>query len=176
MKSQLAILVMGVLAANAILLPPAIAQTEGKIYCGQAYDPIDRVNVPATLMSIPDRKAPLKLIVWKSEYFGKEYTPKQRCAIVSPKFQAAHTSGKLQYLITGKHRKSGQPLVCAAKTENEPCRGGSNVLFELKPYGNNEAVLPGLIGTLSGEIGPDITQNSAGDEIADLRSFLTSKD
>ena len=56
MKNQLAALVIGILATQAVFLAPTNAQTEGKFYCGQAYDTIGRKNIPATLMSSPRRE------------------------------------------------------------------------------------------------------------------------
>ena len=94
MKTQLAILGMGIMAVQAIFLAPATAQVEGKFYCGQAYDPIGKTNIPATLMSSPRRDKAIVVILWKSEYFGKEFSPNQRCQKVSPKFQAAYVGGE----------------------------------------------------------------------------------
>jgi Circadian oscillating protein COP23 len=176
MKTQLAILGMGIMAVQAIFLAPAIAQVEGKFYCGQAYDPIGKMNIPATLMSSPRRSKPIVVILWKSEYFGKEYSPKQRCAKVSPKFQAAYTTGKLEYLKVGTEGK--QSIVCAVRTENEPCNK-AGMLFTLKSFGNSSNELAALMGNIQGgEAGPDIYQRSSipsnSNGIVNMQSFLNS--
>jgi hypothetical protein len=176
MKNQLAILAMGVLAANAVFLAPAQAQTEGKFYCSQAYDPLTKTNMPATVMSSPNRVKPLVVVLWKSEYFGKDFSPQRRCAIVSPKFQAALVSGSLEYLKVGKERNTRQDIVCAVKTANARCDRESEMLFALKPYGNNNYALKTLMANIEGgQAGPIIYQGSGGEEVADLRTLLKSR-
>jgi Circadian oscillating protein COP23 len=176
MQNQLAIFAMGILATQAVFLAPATAQTEGKFYCGQAYDAIGRMNVPATLMSSPRRAKPIVVILWKSEYFGKEFSPKQRCQKVSPKFQSAYVGGNFEYLKVGKDGK--QSIVCAVRTENEPCTK-PGMLFTLKPYGDTQSQLNALMGNIEGgEAGPDIYQSSGNRRdragIVNIREFLNS--
>lgn len=176
MKTQLAILGMGIMAVQAIFLAPATAQIEGKFYCGQAYDPIGKTNIPATLMSSPRRAKPIVVILWKSEYFGKDHTPKQRCAEVSPKFQAAYATGKLEYLKVGTNGK--QSIVCAVRTEDEPCNK-TGMLFTLKSFGNSSNELAALMGNIEGgEAGPDIYQSSStpskNDGVVNMQSFFNS--
>lgn len=173
MKNQLAALVIGILATQPVFLAPTTAQTEGKFYCGQAYDIIGRKNVPATLMSNPNREKPIVVILWKSEYFGKEFNPNQRCQIVSPKFQAAYVGGNFEYLKVGYERKD--PIVCAVKTENEPCTK-AGMLFTLKPFGDTQSQLNALMGNIEGgEAGPDIYQSGrrkGRKGIVNIRKFL----
>jgi hypothetical protein len=59
--------------------------------------------------------------------------------------------GESNYLATGKDRKTGQPVVCALKSESEQCTGGSNLLFTLKPYSSSKLVLKQLTGIVTGE-------------------------
>ena len=154
MKYQLAVLVIGLLATQAVSSAPTVAQTEGKFYCGQSYDTISRKNIPATLMSNPNRVKPIVVILWKSEYFGKEFNPSQRCQRVSPKFQAAYVGGYFEYLKVGYERKL--PIVCAVRTEQEPCTK-AGMLFTLKPSRNTQSQLDALMGNIeSGEAGAGI--------------------
>ena len=176
MKNQLAALAMGILATQAVFPAPTTAQTEGKFYCGQAYDTIGRKNIPATLMSSPNREKPIVVILWKSEYFGKEFNPNQRCQKVSPKFQAAYVGGNFEYLKIGSERKL--PIVCAVKTENEPCTS-AGMLFTLKPFGNTQSQLNALMGNIEGgEAGPDIYQSSStpirNNGVVNMQGFLNS--
>lgn len=147
MKHQLAVLVMSLLATQTIFSAPTTAQTEGRFYCGQTYDTIGKKNIPATLMFNPNREKPIVVIRWKSEYFGKEFSPNQRCRKVSPKFQAAYVGGNFEYLKVGYERKL--PIVCAVKTENEPCTN-AGMLFTLKPFGNTQVQLDALMGNIEG--------------------------
>jgi Circadian oscillating protein COP23 len=179
MKNQLAILAIGVLAANAVFLAPAQAQTEGKFYCGKAYDSIGKTNVPATVLSSPYRTKPITMILWKSDYFGDNFTPQQRCAIVSPKFQAANKAGNLEFLKIGNDGK--QPIVCGVRTENQRCTK-AGMLFTLKPFGNPQAELNALMeGDASSGIyqsaeseSKKVVVNSEG--TVNIRQFINSAD
>jgi len=127
-------------------------------------------------MASPRRAKPIVVILWKSDYFGKDYTPKQRCAKVSPKFQAAYTTGKLEYLKVGTDGK--QSIVCAVRTEDEPCNK-TGMLFTLKPFRDSSNVLATLMGNIEGgEAGPDIYQSSSipskSDGVVNMPNFLNS--
>ena len=179
MKHQLTILVTsGLLAASAVFLPPAPAQeaTEpsANFYCGQSYDPTSKTNVPTTLVAISGRSEPLALITWKSEYFA-EYTPQVRCDKISPKFQAAYTGGKMNYLVTGTHRKTGQAIICGIGVDTETCENDTNLLFTLKPYSNGKLVLGQLMGILTGDSNNPIYQSSGGTEKIDMRALLKAR-
>jgi hypothetical protein len=177
MKNQLAILAMSALAANTVFLAPTQAQTEGKFYCGKAYDPIGKTNVPATLMSSPRRAKPLLVVLWKSNYFGDNFTPQQRCTIVSPKFQAAYAAGNFEFLKVGYDRKL--PIVCAVKTQSDRCTK-AGMLFTLKPFGNTQAQLNALMGNIEGGAAFDdnifqSTQSQSETEgVVNIREFLNS--
>jgi Circadian oscillating protein COP23 len=173
MNKQIAILATGLLAATAVILPPVIAQTEPTFYCGSSYDTTSKRNVPTTLIAMPGRENPLALIRWKSEYFPKN-TPKERCGKVSKKFQVAYTAGKLNFLAAGKDRKTGQPVVCALKSESEQCTGGSNLLFTLKPYGSSQLVLKQLTGIVTGEGNNPLYQSSEEGEVINMQILLKS--
>jgi Circadian oscillating protein COP23 len=177
MKNQLAILAMGVLVANAVFLAPAQAQTEGKFYCGQVYDPIGKTTAPATVMSSPRRAKPIVVIVWKSEYFGGKFSPQNRCEIVSPKFQAAYAAGNLGFFKAGSDGKN--PIACAVRTENERCTK-AGMLFTLKSFGNTQGQLNALMGNIEGgaafdnNIYQSATSPSESEGVVNIREFLNS--
>jgi Circadian oscillating protein COP23 len=174
MNKQITILLAaGLLAATAVILPPVTAQTKATFYCGSTYDPTSKTNVPTTLIAMPGRENPFGLIRWKSEYFLKN-TAKERCGTVSKKFQAAYTAGKLNFLATGKDRKTGQPVVCALKSESEQCTGGSNILFTLKPYSSSKLVLKQLTGIVTGEGNDPLYQSSADGEVINMQVLFQS--
>ena len=160
MNKQLTILMTGLLAAHTIVLAPAQAQTqtEIKFYCGKSYDPVGRKNIPTTLVSIPNREKPLAVIAWKSEYFP-EHAPQQRCDIVSPKFQAAYTAGRLEYLVVSTDKGAKSQIVCGVANQNESCDSKTNMLFTLKPYNDSESVLKSLVGNIIGEAGGPVLQS-----------------
>lgn len=179
MKKQLTILVTGILAAHAVVLAPALAQEqdqiEGKFYCGKSYDPLSKKNIPTTLLSSSNREKPLAVIIWKSERFP-EYAPQKRCDLVSPKFQAAYTAGKLEYLVTGKHKKTKDRIVCGVSDKDESCNSNVNLLFTLKPHTDSTSVLKDLVGNIqNGEAGPNLYQSSGDREVVNLRALIKAR-
>jgi Circadian oscillating protein COP23 len=153
MNKQLTILVTGLLAAQAVMLVPARSQeqeqtpSEVKFYCGTSYDRVGRKDVPTTLASIPNREKPSAVIIWKSEYFGKEYTPQKRCDLVSPKFQAAYMAGKLEHLVTGTIKGTKEQIVCGVANLDESCNSKASMLFTLKPFSNDTSALKYLVSS-----------------------------
>jgi Circadian oscillating protein COP23 len=175
MNKQLAILLASsLLATNAVTLAPVKAEAGANFYCGQSYDVTSKTNVPTTLVNIPGREEPIALIRWKSEYFAK-WTPQERCAIISPKFQTAYTTGQLNYLAVGKSRKTGQGMLCALATAEESCENDANMLFTLKPYSDSKLVLSQLTGIVMGESNNPLYQSSGGKQVVDMRVLLKAK-
>ncbi len=164
----------GLFAATAVTIAPVKAQTGATFYCGASYDPTSKTNIPTTLIAVSGREEPLALIRWKSEYFPK-FTPKERCATISKKFQAAYKAGKLNFLSTGKHKKTGQGIVCALTNSEESCDGSSNMLFTLKPYSSGKLVLSQLTGIVTGESNNPLYQSSGDREVVDMQILLKSK-
>jgi hypothetical protein len=100
------------------VVPVRANTTNGKFYCGRSK------NVPTTMAKTS--RGPVPVIHWVST-IGEDYTPENRCKIVSGKFQQFYTDGTLNYLTTGTVNQ--QPVICAAQSNNGPCTG---VLFTLK--------------------------------------------
>ncbi len=73
------------------------------------------------------------MIVWKSDSFGPEFPPKERCQQVSERFTSAvkENGGTLRNLLLTSGRVNGQTVVCFVNTA-ETCNN-TNVLFSLKP-------------------------------------------
>jgi hypothetical protein len=101
-------------------LSAAIAEpTSPKFYCGK----LD--NTPTTMAKT--RRGPVPIISWKFPGFGENYTPEDRCQIVSAKFQAYYEDDSINYLRAAYLNK--QPVICAAKRKGDPACA---VLFTLK--------------------------------------------
>ncbi len=79
----------------------------------------------------PRRTGPM--IVWKSDAFGPEFPPKERCQQVSARFTSAvkDNGGTLRNLLLTSGQVNGQTVVCFVNTA-ESCNN-RNVLFSLKP-------------------------------------------
>jgi Circadian oscillating protein COP23 len=180
MNKQLAFwLVGGLLLVNELTLKPVVAQFQQQsqqvgFYCGQSYDPLSRSNLPTTLVAVPGRSQPLALIRWKSEYFSG-FSPQKRCAVVTPKFQAAYGAGKLRYLSTGKHERTGQGIICGLANRDDVCEKDADLLFTLKPYVSSETALMQLVGILTGSSNDPIHQSSNEQVVVDLQGILPLK-
>ncbi len=72
---------------------------------------------PTTIARTPQADVPL--IVWKTNQFGPEYSPQQRCQIVSAKFQDFYSRGILKYLTTGRENRLN--VICAAQSQDSSC-------------------------------------------------------
>ncbi|WP_299414994.1 COP23 domain-containing protein [Acaryochloris sp. IP29b_bin.148] len=47
-------------------------------------------------------RGPIKIIVWKSDYFGSQWNPARRCDVVTQRFQSLSDAKQLKYVSTGK--------------------------------------------------------------------------
>ena len=85
-------------------------------YCGEIEDEASGETIPATIAYVPQRKASVSVIGWKTHV--PDWDAQRRCETVSHKFQAFHEDGRLDYLITGE--KKGYNIICAAVEEGRP--------------------------------------------------------
>jgi hypothetical protein len=141
--------------------------SERRFYCGQAQDPTSKKMLPATLMETQGESESQVIVIWKSEFF-KEFSPQQRCQIVSPKFQAAYTAGR-GYLISGVSERQG--IVCLVANENDECNK-STMIFTLKSYQDANKVIEDLALSASGQSNRPDTQKGSRQKIvkiSDLR-------
>lgn len=118
--------------------PPVSSTT---FLCGQSG------NRPATLVQVSGRTLQSPLIVWQTNYFGSEYTPEQRCQIVSSRLSqaVAQNGGRLSNLRLAHGTVNSQTVICY--TNGRSSCDANNMLFTLKPENasNPQAVLSGLL-------------------------------
>jgi hypothetical protein len=129
------------------IVPVRANTTEGKFYCGRSK------NTPATMAKTS--RGPVPVIRWVST-IGEDYTPENRCKIVSGKFQQFYTDGTLNYLTTGTVNQL--PVICAAQSENGPCTG---VLFTLKPNSDPGQTLKRLLSIRNRAPGAVLNESDA---------------
>lgn len=107
------------------------------------------------------------LITWNTNYFGPQYTPEQRCQIVSNKLQNVATAngGTLKGLNLRSGPVNGQVVICALTGSQIQC-DASNMLFTLKPENARQpgAVIQQIItfsqtgsGTINEDSGEEVT-------------------
>jgi hypothetical protein len=136
-------------------------------YCGEISGE-DGEKIPTTIAYVPQRKADIAVIAWKSDYIP-QWDAQKRCDTVSPKFQAFYEDGRLNYLATGENQ--GYPIICAATEVGQPCQG-ENQLFQVKASDNPNAVLEGLTGIIEGESSEPIYQSSGEQAYVSMQKLL----
>lgn len=125
-------------------------------YCGKILDEQTEEYIPATVAYVPQRKASVPIIGWKT--YIPDWDAQRRCDTVSPKFQAFYEDGRLNYLTTGQ--KKGLDIICAATEPGTPCQD-SDQLFQVKASSDPEAVLKAMIGIIEGNASDVIFQSSS---------------
>ncbi|MBO3457155.1 COP23 domain-containing protein [Aetokthonos hydrillicola Thurmond2011] len=111
-----------ILAASGIALSSMIiisqrsnAQTPTNSYfCGKSKD-----GVPTTFARTPAGDK-IQIIRWEKKRIVGNYTPEDRCNIVSHNFQKASQDDVLNYITTGRS-PNGYPVLCAAERYGEAC-------------------------------------------------------
>lgn len=128
-------------------------------YCGEFIDETSGEAVPATMAYVPQRKASVSVIGWKTHI--PAWDAQTRCEAVSPQFQTFYEDGRLNYLTTGVN--NGYNIICAAVEEGRACKP-EDQLFQVKASSDPEAVLKDLTGIIEGTASKPIYQSS-GDKI-----------
>jgi Circadian oscillating protein COP23 len=164
--------VLSCLASSFTLAPSATSAPQNlvvRFYCGQSFDPNSNKIIPTTLIATSARREPVAFIQWKSKSFGK-YTPKSRCAIVSPKLQQAWEAKRLRYLTAGTSPQTGQGIICGSSTKTQ-CNN-SNMLFTLNSGADASEVIARIREIQSGKTSNPIAQSS-GDNSVDMQELVT---
>ena len=115
------ILTTGAIAT--LMVPPAVSQPESKqiqFFCGKGYHSEIGQEVPTTFavdsQNPEERKT--AVIRWVVDW-NREWTPKKRCEVVSPRFQQAYEQGDLNYLSWGW--MNNQMVICGTSNFGGPC-------------------------------------------------------
>ena len=126
---------------------PAQAQSVN-FFCGS-----DGVT-PVTYATTARGNVPI--VRWQSQHFSSSgYTPEQRCAEVSGRFQTYYNNSTLNFITTGI--MNSQPVVCVSSANGGGCDG---LLFTLRPTDNASQVVQQLFDIRAGAAGP-INQSAA---------------
>jgi hypothetical protein len=80
---------------------------------------------------------PIPLIIWtaaSSKYFGKKFTPQDRCQIVTPKLNqaVAESGGRLKDVVLMTGRINKNTVICVVSAKDTGC-SDRNTLFTLNP-------------------------------------------
>lgn len=139
---------------------PAQAQTVN-FFCGS-----DGVN-PVTYATTARGNVPI--VRWQSQHFSSSgYTPQQRCAEVSGRFQTYYNNSTLNFITTGI--MNSQSVVCVSSANGGGCDG---LLFTLRPTDNASQVVQQLFDIRAGAAGP--INQSASRPYVDVEQLLNER-
>lgn len=165
----------GCIAVNLVWLPifaqPSTAEIQVKqsnntnsvsdgvnFYCGTISDTETGSDIPTTLAYVPQRRANIPIVAWKSNDLAA-WSPKKRCQQVSAKFQTFYQDGRLNYLADGE--SAGYSIICALIDQQQEC-SGENQLFQLRTGSNAEDVIAGLKAILKGNVKDTVIYQNSG--------------
>lgn len=119
-------------------------------------------GVPVTYARTPRGKIPM--IRWVDNSFGGRWTPQQRCADVSQRFQRNYDNGTLKFITTGTLK--GNRVVCAATSFDDACTE-KTLLFTLKRgtnANNANRIVANLLDSRGLAAGKVVNQSGCKDE------------
>jgi Circadian oscillating protein COP23 len=119
-KSSIIAAITLFITSSCLPISSTLAQVKkARFYCDVIQ--INDVSYPATRLEISNRtgQEPSTIVVWKSAFANM--SPKQRCEMVSSRFQSAWDRGDLKRLVAGIDRKTGQGLICAVSNRDSKC-------------------------------------------------------
>jgi len=140
------------LTVSSALVSASPARSQGSTFACDVSS-----GTPATVVQSPEHGT-VKIIEWKTTEFGSEFDPKNRCEIVSEKFQKYAQAGTLKYFTTGS--VDGSPVICAVASQSSPCNRES-MLYTLKKGSNASETLKQLLDVRSGASGTSLNETSS---------------
>ena len=157
------------LVATTLQVAPTFAQTERvAFYCGYTQDG----NLyPATMVGVSGReREPRTIVVWRNKAIN--FTPQQRCEIVSRKFQSAWDRHNFNYLIAGTDRKTGNGLICAVRDRSATC-DVNKMLFTVIDRQNARNIIQEIYDSMQKNSNPSYQTDP--DRSIDMKEFIKSK-
>ncbi len=116
------------------------------------------------------------LISWKTTEFGGNYTPQQRCNVVSNRFQAAvqANAGSMKGLLLTNGPVNNRMVICALRPGETEC-SADNMLFTLKKENENNAgaILGRLLNTSVTGSGSTIEEGSGQQVKVDMGAWAS---
>ncbi|MGK7947135.1 MAG: COP23 domain-containing protein [Microcystaceae cyanobacterium] len=115
--------------------------TKGQAQIHKKYNCVITQQTPRTV--VDTRRGKIELIVWKSQFFGSQWSPERRCQEVTRRFQFFSDTGNLKYVTTGKI--NGYNVICVGdqRTKGYTCRR-DGLLITLEPSDHPPSVMKEL--------------------------------
>ena len=146
---------------------PTLAAIDKKVefYCGRTQDSAKQPVTLATIRGV--KREDIGIIIWSNL---KNITARERCELVSKRFQQAWDRGGFNYFGSGE--KNGLGLICALKTQGQTC-DSSNMLFTLKNGQEGRETIDRLLGVLkANNVGNPLYQSSGEFPAIDMQDLI----
>ncbi len=166
-KLAIGIAVTSLTAIGAVAFIHQPTQARSRVFeCGTAE--YGSKKVPTTFAYTQNGRK-VTVIRWVSGYFSQSLTNRQRCNIVSNRFQRFYDHGTLKYLNGGEVGRL--PVVCAVPNLDISCTK-RNVLYTLKAGSNPHKAARTLLDRRGLAGGSIHNESSSGDLNVDFNMFL----
>jgi Circadian oscillating protein COP23 len=167
MLNRLPSIACALLLSQLCLTAPSVAVSKRlgvEFFCA----PSQNDRLPTTQFIAPGMTEYVSLITWKYAA-PKGMTNRQRCQIVSNKFQAAWDRGSFSKLVAAQD-PDGLGLICAVSYSKDQC-SRSNSLFTLNKFSDAQEVMDRLKKLMKGVKGAPLSQSSGPNSI-DFEKFI----
>jgi Circadian oscillating protein COP23 len=172
MKNLFESIAITLLFSQVLLIAPTLAGNKKvekrlgvEFFCAPSQDN----RLPTTQLIAPGMKEYLALIIWKYPA-PAGITNRQRCQIVSNRFQNAWDRGSFDNLVAAQD-ENGMGLICAVSYRTNQC-DRSNSLFTLSKFSDAQEVIDRLKQLMKGDIGSPPVPQSSGKRSIDFQQLL----
>lgn len=144
MKLSTTVLVANLALAGTLIQSGVQAKPPTETYNGTKFTCVSQGNGNWATVGQRPGGSPITVITWTdagSKYFGDNYTPQNRCRMVTPKFNRAvkQNGGRLKNVALIKGRVNKETVICIASTISRTGCNAENFLFTLKPENAQKA-------------------------------------
>ena len=144
MKLSTTVLVTSLALTGTLIQSGVQAKPPTETYNGTKFTCVSQGNGNWATVGQRPGGSPITVITWTdagSKYFGDNYTPENRCRMVTPKFNRAvrQNGGRLKNVALIKGRVNNETVICVASTISRTGCNQQNFLFTLKPENSQKA-------------------------------------
>lgn len=153
---------------ESVSLPKPVEKVNARYFCQKSSN-----GVLKTIAETPWGN--IEVINWK-RYVSSEWTPEERCRVVSDRFQKYSENGQISYITTG--RMNGQNVICVANQKNGDCArqlSEQGLLFTVTSGKSPDAILLNLMGISRLENLPPINESNGDRVYVDINKFLKQR-
>ncbi|MGK7902030.1 MAG: COP23 domain-containing protein [Hormoscilla sp.] len=146
-KSAIASIASALAAALTVMVGVAVEGMGPKTAQAQTTNPTTKVRFycydggsdPETLVSTPEGIN--GIIKWRTDFFGPEYPPLERCRQVSGRFQRFQEERRWEYITHGL--LNNYPVICLVEYRGQDCSDDS-LLLTLRPKDDPKEIMDKL--------------------------------